>query len=176
MWSQWAAENIEKGDVLRFRHATCFVVDHRQGMLSAGDTTPFNVICRVIGACQREPAHDRALRRAFKLRGMLGAEGGIGDYVAKPKWMRWRTYDRAGDRGATKEGDRVMGLFHLAVIIIALALLPAALSVVMALGALAMCALIVIAVVAIGWWLLVAYPTLWVLILRRCHPCRSAIA
>ena len=36
----------------------------------------------------------RALRRALKLRGKLGAEGGIGDYVAKPKWMRWRTYDR----------------------------------------------------------------------------------
>jgi uncharacterized membrane protein YfcA len=59
----------------------------------------------------------------------------------------------------------VLGLFHLAVIIIALALLPAALSVATALGALAMCALIVIAVVAIVWWLLVAYPTLWVLIL-----------
>jgi hypothetical protein len=39
--------------------------------------------------------------------------------------------------GATKEGDGVLGLFHLAVIIIALALLPAALSVAMALGALA---------------------------------------
>jgi hypothetical protein len=59
----------------------------------------------------------------------------------------------------------VLGLFHLAVIIIALALLPAALSAAMALGALAMCALIVIAVVAIVWWLLVTYPTLWVLIL-----------
>jgi hypothetical protein len=34
------------------------------------------------------------LRRAFKLRGKLGAEGGIGDYVEKPKWMRWQTYDR----------------------------------------------------------------------------------
>jgi hypothetical protein len=44
---------------------------------------------RLAYACQREPAHDRALRRAFKLRGKLGAEGGIGDYVAKPKWMRW---------------------------------------------------------------------------------------
>ena len=41
-----------------------------------------------------EAPHDRALRRAFKLRGKLGAEGGIGDYVPKPKWMRWRTYDR----------------------------------------------------------------------------------
>ena len=45
--------------------------------------------------CQREPANYRALRRAFKLRGKLGAKGGIGDYVEKPKWMRRRTYDRA---------------------------------------------------------------------------------
>jgi hypothetical protein len=43
---------------------------------------------RLAYASQREPAHYRALRRAFKLRGKLGAEGGIGDYVRKPKWMR----------------------------------------------------------------------------------------
>ena len=43
---------------------------------------------------QRETHYDRALRRAFKLRGRLGADGGIGDYVAKPKGMRLRTYDR----------------------------------------------------------------------------------
>jgi hypothetical protein len=53
---------------------------------------------RLAYACQREPSHERALRCAFKLRGKLGAEGGIGDYVAKPKWMRWRTYDRATAR------------------------------------------------------------------------------
>jgi hypothetical protein len=34
---------------------------------------------------QREAPHDRALRRAFKLRGKLGADGGIGDYVPKPE-------------------------------------------------------------------------------------------
>jgi hypothetical protein len=56
-------------------------------------------------------------------------------------------------------------MFHLAVIIIALALLPAPISVAASLGALAMCALIVIAVMATIWWLPVAYPTLWVLIL-----------
>lgn len=49
---------------------------------------------RLAYPCQREPAHYRALRRAFKLRGKLGAEGGIGDYVVKPKWMRWRTFER----------------------------------------------------------------------------------
>jgi len=43
---------------------------------------------------QREAPHDGALRRAFKLRGELGADGGIGDYVPKPKWMRRPTYDR----------------------------------------------------------------------------------
>jgi hypothetical protein len=26
--------------------------------------------------------------------GKLGADGGIGDHIAKPKWMRWPTYDR----------------------------------------------------------------------------------
>ena len=35
-----------------------------------------------------------ALRRAFKLRDRLGANGGIGDHVPKPKWMRWPTYHR----------------------------------------------------------------------------------
>ena len=49
---------------------------------------------RLAYPCQREPAHYRALRRAFKLRGKLRAEGGIGDYVVKPKWMRWRTFER----------------------------------------------------------------------------------
>jgi hypothetical protein len=26
--------------------------------------------------------------------GKLGADGGIGDHIAKPKWMRWPTCDR----------------------------------------------------------------------------------
>jgi hypothetical protein len=49
---------------------------------------------RLVYHSQREAPHDRALRRAFKLSGKLGAEGGIGDYVPKPKWMRWPTYYR----------------------------------------------------------------------------------
>ena len=52
---------------------------------------------------QREAPHDRALRRAFKLRGRLGADGGIGDYVPKPKWMRWPTYDRKLEEIAAAE-------------------------------------------------------------------------
>jgi hypothetical protein len=49
---------------------------------------------RLVYACQREPAHYRALRRAFKLRGKLGGTGGIESYIPKPKWMREATYDR----------------------------------------------------------------------------------
>jgi hypothetical protein len=56
-------------------------------------------------------------------------------------------------------------MFHLAVIIIALALLPTALSVAAALGALAVRALVVIAVVAIVGLLLVALWKLWLVIL-----------
>jgi hypothetical protein len=53
---------------------------------------------------QRETPHDRALRRAFKLRDRLGGQGGIGDYIAKPKWMRWPTYDRKLEKIAGAEG------------------------------------------------------------------------
>ena len=49
------------------------------------------------------PSHDRALRRAFKLRGELGGTGGIGEYIPKPKGMRWRTYDRKLEEIAAAE-------------------------------------------------------------------------
>jgi hypothetical protein len=38
--------------------------------------------------------HDRASRRAFKLRRKLGGTGGLDSYIPKPKWMREATYDR----------------------------------------------------------------------------------
>ena len=47
---------------------------------------------------QRETPRDRALSRAFALRRKLGDDGGIGDYVAKPKGMHWRTFERAMER------------------------------------------------------------------------------
>lgn len=43
---------------------------------------------------QRATPRDRALDKAFKLRRRLGSEGGVGDPVPKPKWMRWPTYER----------------------------------------------------------------------------------
>jgi hypothetical protein len=52
---------------------------------------------------QRETTYDRASRRAFKLRGKLGGHGGIGDYIPKPKWMRWPTYDRKLEEIAAAE-------------------------------------------------------------------------
>jgi hypothetical protein len=47
---------------------------------------------------QRESPHDRALSRAFKLRRRLGSNGGIGDYIERPKGMRQRTFDRMMER------------------------------------------------------------------------------
>ena len=44
--------------------------------------------------CQRAADYDRALAAAFKRRRRLGDHGAIGDPIPKPKWMRWRTYDR----------------------------------------------------------------------------------
>jgi hypothetical protein len=43
---------------------------------------------------KRETARDRALSRAFKLRQRLGGNGGIGDFIPKPKWLRWSTFNR----------------------------------------------------------------------------------
>jgi hypothetical protein len=34
----------------------------------------------------------------------VGADGGIGDYVAKPKGMHWRTFERAMERIDRAEG------------------------------------------------------------------------
>jgi hypothetical protein len=44
--------------------------------------------------CQRQSPYDRAISQAFKRRQRLGAEGGIGDPIDKPKGMRWATFDR----------------------------------------------------------------------------------
>ena len=49
---------------------------------------------RLAYSSQRAGPRDRALNRAFRLRERLGSDGGIGEYVEKPKWMRWRTFDR----------------------------------------------------------------------------------
>ena len=53
---------------------------------------------RLAYRCQRETDRDRALSRAFALRRKLGDDGGIGDYVAKPRGMHRRTFERAMER------------------------------------------------------------------------------
>ena len=46
-------------------------------------------------ASSREDAGDRATRRADRIRALLGWEPGIlNGEGCKPKWMRWRTFDR----------------------------------------------------------------------------------
>jgi hypothetical protein len=49
---------------------------------------------RIAYHSQREAPHDRALSFAFKLRRRLGDQGAIGDWLGKPKWMRWPTFER----------------------------------------------------------------------------------
>ncbi len=43
---------------------------------------------------QRQSPYDCAISQAFKRRHRLGADGGIGDPIDKPKGMRWVTFDR----------------------------------------------------------------------------------
>jgi hypothetical protein len=43
---------------------------------------------------QTETISDRCFRRANTLRKRLGGEPGVDQYVPRPKWMRWSTYDR----------------------------------------------------------------------------------
>jgi hypothetical protein len=51
-------------------------------------------------ACQREGRFDRLQRRAAVLNRQLGGEGWSTweDPPTKPKWMRWRTYERKYER------------------------------------------------------------------------------
>src|SRR4051794_32173542 len=62
---------------------------------------------------QRESRYDRAIGRAFEMRSRLGAEGGIGDFVAKPEGMRWATFERelAKVEAAEAVCDAHLGLF-----------------------------------------------------------------
>ncbi len=55
------------------------------------------VCYRLANACQRERPSDRLRRRAEKTWRRLGGVKGDG-LVYKPKWMRWRTFDRLMDQ------------------------------------------------------------------------------
>jgi hypothetical protein len=57
-------------------------------------------------ACQRESRRDQALRRARKARAKIGGSVNLTlPLPPKPKWMRWRTYDRH-----RSEVDRALGV------------------------------------------------------------------
>jgi hypothetical protein len=47
---------------------------------------------------QRETPLDRSISRAFAQRRKIGGEGGIGDYIPKPRGMHRRTFERALER------------------------------------------------------------------------------
>ena len=53
---------------------------------------------RLAYASQREAVHDRAMRRADKLRRRLGDDPMDGHYPEKPLRMRWATYNRILDK------------------------------------------------------------------------------
>ena len=71
-------------------------------------------------ASQREDAHARACRRARRVRSKIGGSVNLSDRLPhKPKWMRWRTYERhraacddAGQRAVMQiaaSAQRIMG-------------------------------------------------------------------
>jgi hypothetical protein len=65
---------------------------------SGADTFACRKAYRLAYRSQRETPCDRAISRAFSLRHKLGDDGGIGDYVTKPKGMHQRTFERAMGR------------------------------------------------------------------------------
>ena len=71
---------------------------------SGAYTCAFRKAYRLAYRSQRETPPDRALSGAFALRRKLGADGGVGDYVTKPKGMHWRTFERAMERIDRAEG------------------------------------------------------------------------
>jgi hypothetical protein len=55
-------------------------------------------------ACQREDRFGRLQRRAAMLNRQLGGDGWAGwdSPPIKPKWMRWRTYERRYNAGSER--------------------------------------------------------------------------
>jgi hypothetical protein len=65
---------------------------------SGADTFASRRAYRLGYRSQRESPRDRSLSRAFALRGKIGGDGGIGDYIPKPKGMHARTFERATEK------------------------------------------------------------------------------
>ena len=63
-------------------------------------------------ACQRETRVDRLMRKAQKLHRQLGGDWCDDDYPPKPKWQRWRTYERkvAALQRADQRADAAWGV------------------------------------------------------------------
>ena len=76
----------------------------RDALPSGAYTCACRKAYRLAYRSQRKTPRDRALSGAFALRRKLGADGGAGDYVTKPKGMHWRTFERAMERIDRAEG------------------------------------------------------------------------
>ena len=83
----------------------------RVAVLYGGDIFACRHCYRLAYPSQRETADDRALRRADRIRARLGWEPGIlnGD-GSKPKWMRWRTFQRLSTKHGAFVGASLAGL------------------------------------------------------------------
>ena len=69
--------------------------------------------CGLLYASQNESDHDRALRRARKLRRRLGAGAGIGDPIwDKPRGMHWRTFERLKEQA--EQADHMADVYFMA--------------------------------------------------------------
>lgn len=73
-------------------------------------------LCRrcagVVYESQRERWAMRCISKAQKIREKLGGSPGLGDpFPEKPKWMRWRTYERLRRRAMGAENDADRALF-----------------------------------------------------------------
>ena len=62
--------------------------------------------------CQRETRVDRLMRKARKLHRQLGGDWHDDEYPPKPKWQRWRTYERkvAASQRADQRADDAWGV------------------------------------------------------------------
>jgi hypothetical protein len=76
----------------------------RDALPSGAYTCACRKAYRLAYRSQRETPRDRAQSGAFALRRKLGADGGVGDYVTKPKGMHRRTFERARERIDRAEG------------------------------------------------------------------------
>lgn len=90
---------------------TCLRCRRRVGVLYGGRYFRCRTCHGLRYQSQEQPYWQRAIEQADKLRQRVGGEDGAfegHDYPSKPKWMRWRTYNRLKARYSRLIGARSM--------------------------------------------------------------------